>query len=554
MLLELDVKNLVLIDQIRMDFGDGLNVLSGETGAGKSILLDAIGLVMGNRAETSLIKQGCESLSVTATFDNCLKNKALCELCNDYELENDDEIIIKRTLNKDGRGKIFFNDQPISQKLLKELSANLIEINGQFASHGLLCSKNHTVFLDDWGECLENISAVRIAYHDYKNKQKEFETAEREWQKIKEDEELITHFADELNKLAPKHGEEEILQQKHKEMMNAEKIAENFSYAYQVLVAKGDVCGAIRQAQGYIDRANRLLEDKYAGIAEMLENALENASAAMAEIEDTAQSMNFSADEQSRIEERLFALKAAARKHNVLIEELPELLQKFENQLKNIQNDGDNLNLLKKAANAARLEFLQKAKELSQLRHQAAEKFATNVMTELAPLKMDKAKFAVKIEELPEDLWNENGIDAVEFCVATNPNLPLCGIDKVASGGELSRLMLAIKVVLAGNNDVATMIFDEIDSGVGGATAEAVGERLANLSKNVQILVVTHAPQVAAKSNRHFKVEKTVDLLSATTSVKLLSEREKTEEIARMISGENISEEARAAAKVLING
>jgi len=554
MLLELDVKNLVLIDQIRMEFGKGLNVLSGETGAGKSILLDAIGLIIGNRAETSLIKQGCESLSVIATFDNCLKNKALCELCSEYELEIDDEIIIKRTLNKDGKGKIFFNDQPISQKLLKELAVNMIEINGQFASHGLLNAKNHISFLDLRGGYEEALSATKNAYLDYKNKQKEFEKANNEWLKIKEDEELIAHFADELKKLAPEHGEEEKLQQKRKEMMNAEKIAENFSAAYQVLSSKTDVCSAIRQAQGYIDRINRLMEYKYANIAEMLENSLENLSSAVADIEYTAQSLNFSSDEQNRIEERLFALKAAARKHNVLIEDLPELLKKFENQLENIQTDGDNLNNLAKEARAARLEFLQKAKELSKLRVQAAEKFSADVMAELAPLKMDKAKFVIRIDELPENMWNEKGTDAVEFCVSTNPNSPLGGIDKVASGGELSRLMLAIKVVLAGNNDVATMIFDEIDSGVGGATAEAVGDRLANLSKNVQILVVTHAPQVAAKSDRHFKVEKTVDLLSATTSVHVLSEKEKTEEIARMISGENISEEARAAAKVLING
>jgi len=554
MLLELDIKNLVLIDQIRMDFGKGLNVLSGETGAGKSILLDAIGLIVGNRAEVSLIKQGCENLSVVATFDDCLKNKTLCALCNEYALEVGDEVLIKRTLNKDGKGKIFFNDQPISQKLLKELATSLIEINGQFASQGLLCAKNHIAFLDSWGGYGESLSAAKYAYQDYKNKQKEFENAEKEWQKIKEDEDLIAHFASELKKLAPEHGEEEKLQQRRKEMMNAEKVAESFSFAYQALCAKGDVCSALRQAQGYIDRANRALDDKYKNIAEMLENALENASEAVSEIEYTAKGMNFSAEEQEKIEERLFALKAAARKHNVAIEDLQELLQKFESQLKNIQNNGDKLNQLEIAANSARLEFLQKAKGLSALRKQAGEKFAASIMAELSPLKMGKAEFTVKIEDLPENMWNENGIDAVEFCVATNPNSPLSGIDKIASGGELSRLMLAIKVVLAENNAVSTMIFDEIDSGVGGATAEAVGERLAALSKNVQILVVTHSPQVAAKSDQHFKVEKTVDLLSATTSVKLLSPREKTEEIARMISGENISEEARAAANVLING
>ena len=552
MLSELSIKDLILIDRIDIVFGKGLNVLSGETGAGKSILLDALGLVLGNRADTSLIRQGKESLCVTATFDNCLKNKSLCNLCENYELEIDDEVIIKRTLNIDGKGKIFFNDQPISQKLLKEIALHLVEINGQFANQGLLNSKNHLLILDEWGEHKEAIELTRSRFETYKKLQTELISAQQKWQKAKEDEELITHFATELKQLNPKHGEENELQERRREMMNAEKITENFNYAYQSLSAKSDVCAALRQAMTAVDRSNKLLDGKYEELYNLLDSALEYTSSALSEIEDTAQNLSFNSDEQSRIEERLFALKAAARKHNVTIEELPEVYAKYCEQLDCLHQNGDDLQQLEIKTNQARIEFLAAAKDLSAKRKNTALTFSKNIMSELAPLKMDKASFEVKFEELPKTQWNELGIDNVEFLVATNPNSPMGSIDKIASGGELARLMLAIKVVLADKNNISTMIFDEIDSGVGGATAQAVGDRLSKLSNNVQILAVTHSPQVAAKSNIHFKVEKYTDLMGATTQIHKLSEKEKTEEIARMISGENISSEAIAAAKVLI--
>lgn len=552
MLQQLLIKNLVLIDSLVLDFGLGLNVLTGETGAGKSILLGALGLISGNRAETNLIRQGADSLSVAAVFTDCLKNDALCKLCEENALEISDEIIVKRTLSKDGKGKIIFNDQPVSQRMLKELMENLIEINGQFASHGLLDTKNHIDFLDMSSNYQSELLALKNFYNEYKNISCELKKANEQYDKTRADEELIRHYVDELQKLQPHKGEEEELVRKHQEIMHAEKIAENFNYAYQSLCNKADICSALRQAQSYVDRNNRIMDNKYDNLAQMLDNALINASDVVTELENIASGINFDADEQNRTEERLFALKAAARKHNVGIDDLPDVLNDLQEKLHAIDNSGDNITKLVSVLQKAKNEYLELAKMISSKRKQHGMQFSQKIMHELVPLKMEKAKFEVVITELPENLWNEKGIDNVEFCVATNPNSPLGRIDKIASGGELSRLMLALKVNLIGCNSVNTVIFDEIDSGIGGATAEAVGERLAKLGEELQVLVVTHSPQVAAKSSHHFKVEKNVDLLSATTIVRTLDAKEKTEEIARMISGEVISEEARAAAKVLI--
>jgi len=544
---------MILIDHLELDFSDGLNVLTGETGAGKSILLDALGFTLGNRADVSLVQKDAEFMSISAFFSDVLKNYNLCNLCKEYDIELEDELIIKRALYHDGRGKIFFNDQQISQKLLKELASCLVEVHGQFDTHGLLNQKNHLYFLDSCGDYQPLITQTKSAFEEYKNARTKLKKAEENWQKNKEDEDLIRHYADELKKLAPKLGEEEILQKKRQEMMNSEKIAENFNGAYQALNARGDICSSLRQALGFVEKNNRLTEDKYADLSRILEDTLEKAEDAVARIEEIAGSLEFNPEEQNMVEERLFALKAAARKHNAGINDLPEVYADFCKKLSSLQNDEDAIIELSKLEQAARSQYLKLANELSNARRKNAQIFAKKIMAELVPLKMGKTEFEVKIEALPENMWNENGIDEVCFCVATNPNCPIGPIDRIASGGELSRLMLALKVNLLGGGYADTIIFDEIDSGIGGAAAEAVGERLQKLGKKVQVLAITHSPQVAAKSNSHFKVSKIFEQNNAKTSVKELSPAEKVEEIARMISGEVISDEARAAAKVLIS-
>lgn len=552
MLQSLSIRNVVLIDKLDLDFKSGLSVLTGETGAGKSILLDSLGLVLGNRAETSLIRQGEDKLSVTATFEVKDKNNPLFALCEEYELEVDDEITIKRSLNKDGKGKIFFNDQPISAKLLKELGKYLVEVHGQFDNQGLLNPANHRDVLDAYAGYKNLLAEVKEKFANYKKAKAARLDAENNVAKAKSDEDALRHWVDELEKLNPEKGEEESLSKKRLEMMNAEKIIESLSYAYGALTQGADVQSAIRQAQSAMDKANSLVEGKYDDIVNMLEQALIDVNEAVNELEEASQSVSLNQNELENIESRLFALRGLARKHQTTIDDLPNVLADFKQKLATIELGEEGINELRRAEEQAKTDYIKSATELSSRRKAVALQLDNQVMAELPPLKMEKARFVTIVEKLDESAWNESGFDSVYFTVATNPNSPQGPINKIASGGELARFMLALKVNLAQSSSVSTMIFDEVDAGVGGATAQAVGERLARLAHDVQVLVVTHSPQVASRGNHHFKVEKnTVDNVT-TTKVRELNDIERHEEIARMLAGEKITDEARAAARVLI--
>ena len=543
MLQSLSIRNVVLIDRLDLDFKPGLSVLTGETGAGKSILLDSLGLVLGNRAETSLIRQGEDKLSVTAVFEVTDENNPLYALCAAYELEADSEITIKRSLNRDGKGKIFFNDQPISAKLLKEIGKYLVEVHGQFDNQGLLNPSNHRDLMDAYAGYKELLAKVagtaRIE-------------AENDVARARSDEEALRHWVDELEKIAPEAGEEETLGKKRLEMMNAEKIIESLSYAFGALTQRADVQSALRQAQSAMGRANALVDGKYDEIIGMLDQALIDVNEAVNELEEASRNVSLNQNELENVESRLFALRGLARKHQVTVDELPQVLADFKHRLTTIELGEEGIGRLRRAEEQARLDYVKAANELSARRKAAALQLDGKVMAELPPLKMEKARFVTVVEKLDETGWNEHGFDGVYFTVATNPNSPQGPINKIASGGELARFMLALKVNLAQSSAVSTMIFDEVDAGVGGATAQAVGERLARLAQDVQVLVVTHSPQVASKGDNHFKVEKnTVDNVT-TTSVRELDDIERHEEIARMLAGEKITDEARAAARVLI--
>ncbi|MDR1694960.1 MAG: DNA repair protein RecN [Lactobacillaceae bacterium] len=552
MLLSLAVRNLVLIDKLDLDFNQGLSVLTGETGAGKSILLDALGLVLGDRAETSLIRHGEDKLTVSAIFKVNNAHPVYAVL-DEYEVDTDgDEISIKRTLDKEGKGKIFVNDQPVTAKLLKEIGKLLVEVHGQFDNHGLLNPANHLGVLDAYGNYPELLDAAKTDYQNYKISRTKRIEASAILEKAKKDEENLRHWINELEKLKLVQNEEEVLAKKRLELMNAEKLIEGLNYAYNALTQGTDTPSAIRQAAAAISKANQFVEGKYDDIIEMLDQALILVSEAANSIEGSAETISSDRNELENIEGRLFALKAMARKHNTTVAMLSDTLANFRNQLSTIELGEENINSLRKEEEKNKLEFLKTAKELSKKRIEAAKNLDKNVMLELAPLKMEKAKFITIIEEVDENSWSASGIDNVYFTVSTNPNSPQGPINKIASGGELARFMLALKLNLAQSSSVKTMIFDEIDTGIGGATAQAVGDRLARLAKDVQILVVTHSPQVAAKGDNHFKVEKFTKNNITTTKVVELDKKEKQEEIARMLSGEQISEEARAAANVLI--
>lgn len=552
MLLSLSIRNVVLIDKLDLDFKSGLSVLTGETGAGKSILLDSLGLLLGNRAETGLIRQGEDKLSVVGTFSEP-DNPDFKSLIEEYDLETSDEIIIKRSLSRDGKSKIFFNDQPISAKTLKEIGHFLVEIHGQFDNQGLLNPANHLDILDCYGDYKDKLQLTAQALADYKQAKKARVEAEQNIAQAKTDEDNLRHWVDELRKMNIEPDEEETLSQRRQELMNAEKIVESINYAYGALTQGADVQGALRQAQNAVDKVNVLVNDKYKSLAEMLEQAAIDVSESVNELEDLASHISMNQNELESIEERLFALRALARKHQTSINELPNVLADFESKLEAIEYGEDGLKKLQAAESEAKSNYLKQAQELSAKRQATAKDLDQKVMAELAPLKMEKAKFITMIEQTDESGWSAKGYDTAVFTVATNPNSPQGPLNKIASGGELARFMLALKVNLAQSSFVGTMIFDEVDAGVGGATAQAVGERLARLAQNVQVLVVTHSPQVAARGNNHFKVEKhTIDNVT-TTTVTELNNIARHEEIARMLAGETITDEARAAAKVLIN-
>ncbi len=551
MLKSLSIRNVVLIDKLDLDFQNGFSVLSGETGAGKSILLDSVGLLLGKRAEIGMIRSGCDKLSVCGSFEIADKKGELAALCAEYDLDFEHEIIIKRTLNQDGKGKIFFNDQPITQKLLKEIGAYLVEIHGQFDNQGLLNPATHLSVLDSYGVYPEKITALKTAFAVYKKAKDNRANAEAEISQAQADEENLRHWVDEFQKMQPRKNELEELEEKRRQMMNAEKILENLDSAYKAM-NQGGVQSAIRQAQTAISRVNALLNGKFDNIYALLDTALVNADEAGEEIENASNEISLNQNELDAVEERLFALKSLARKHNTTVEELPLVWQQMEESLRNLERGEDDIENLRKLEEIAYKNYVKTATEVSQARLAAALRLDGKIQAELPDLKMEKARFMTQISTKPESQWNENGRDDVCFMVSTNPNTPYGSISKIASGGELARFMLALKVNLAQTSQVETMIFDEVDTGIGGATAQAVGEKLAKLGEQVQVLVVTHSPQVAAQSKYHYKVEKTTVDNVTTTSLRELSAAEKTEEVARMLSGEHITNEARAAAKVLI--
>ena len=552
MLKSLSIRNVVLIDSLDIDFSDGLVVLSGETGAGKSILLDSLGLLLGNRAEQGLIRQGADKLSVTGIFEVSSENKII-NLAKEYDIDIDEDIIIKRTITADGKNKIFFNDQPITLKLLKELAHNLIEIHGQYDNQGLLNPAFHGEILDSFGHYNRELLKTKESYWTYKTAASELQKKEDDLLKAKENEENLRHWVAELEKVSPQKGEEEILRNRRSELMNAEKIIEKLNAAYTSLNGGNSVLESISKARNAISRANEIVNNKYADIEQNLENALYSLNEAVEQIESNSSDISLNQNEIDNIETRLYTLRDLAKKHHTDTDSLPQKLDEMTALLQNLQSGADNVNELKEQVAKCRGDYIKNAEILSKARQNAAQKLDKAIMKELPPLKMEKAVFQTTITAKPEAQWQENGWDNICFEVSTNPNTPLGALNKIASGGELSRFMLALKVNLADKENKETLIFDEIDSGIGGATAEAVGERLARLSQTEQVFVVTHSPQVASFSHEHFKVEKHTENNVTTTTLTELDAKGKIEEIARMLAGETITKEARAAALVLLN-
>ncbi len=553
MLASLSIRNIVLIDKLDLTFASGLCVLTGETGAGKSILLDSLALALGARADLGLIRAGEDKGSVTASFNLPASHPAL-DLLEDIELEAGEPLILRRILSSDGRNRASINDQSVSTALLRSVGESLVEIHGQNAERGLLDARGHRAVLDLYGQLGGQLSNVARMFGTYEALNDQLSTAIAALEKAREDEEYLRHVVDELQELNPTEGEEEELSASRAAFMHAEKIAEALKDAMKALNDNGGVEGRIRTATRAVERVVDKPSGKLDAVLDSLERAAIEMSEASMMIDGVSRDLDLDQSGVEHVEERLFSLRAAARKHKCEVSALPQVLDQFQARLATVEHGDAEVRRLKIEVGVAREQFEQAARALHEARLKSAKKMDAAVMSELGPLRLGAAKFMTSVQELAPEQWSATGMDRVEFQIATNPGSNPGPLIKIASGGELSRFMLALKVVLAQSGSAPTLIFDEVDRGVGGATADAVGERLSRLAKQLQLLVITHSPQVAAAGATHWNIQKTTQNANTTTTVLRLSEDDRKEEIARMLSGASITNEARAAAKSLMEG
>jgi DNA repair protein RecN (Recombination protein N) len=555
MLQSLSIRDFVLIEKLDLTFArgpvSGLGALTGETGAGKSILIDALGLALGARAESGVVRRGAAQASIAASFDLSSEHAAHAILV-EQGFDDEDVLTLRRAIGADGRGRAFVNDQPASVALLRRLGDTLVEIQGQMDQHGLLDMATHRGSLDAFAGLEKQGAAVRAAWQAWRAAEQARAEAEAAAAAARRDEEFLRHAVKELEALAPRADDEETLAGERQLLRAGSALGEAVTQALGELEqGKGAVAalaGAHRLIERNVDKAAGRLDAALAG----LDRALSEATEAQAQLEAARESLEFDPARLEKIEERLFALRALARKHSVTVAELAPLAEKMAAQLAALDSGEAGLKKLAAAAKAARAAYVTAAEAQAAARRKGAVRLDKAVTSELAPLKLEKAKFVTEISALPESDWSEAGTDRVQFTVATNPGAPPAPIARIASGGELSRFLLALKVCLAKVGDAATIVFDEVDSGIGGATAAAVGERLKRLARDVQVLVVTHSPQVAAVADRHWLIRKTTTRTAASTDVLALDAKGRREEIARMLSGAEVTAEARAAADRLM--
>ena len=554
MLTALSIRDVVLIERLDLQFGAGLTVLTGETGAGKSILLDSLGLTLGARAESGLVRVGVEQASVTASFAPPPGHPVLDLLSEQGVAFEDDEIVVRRVVSRDGRSRATINDQPVSVALLRRAGSLLVEIQGQGDQMGLADPAVHTVLLDAFGVPAALRTATATAWHTLRAANAALEQARTTLAEAQREEDWLRHASAELSELAPAEGEEDQLAAERQRLQQFERRGEAIGLALGEIAPRDRRSPGPAAAMRAASRAlQRLAEDPGARPALA---ALDRAEDALGEAETLLSRLANEAEADPRLleqaEERLFALRAAARKHGVPVADLPKLLQGLLARLAALDTGTAEIAGLAARAEVARAAYQQAAASLTQSRRSAAERLQRAVTAELPPLRLDKARFVVDLRALEEARWGANGADRAAFLIATNPGQTPGALDRIASGGELSRLMLALKVVLVAGGSVPTLVFDEVDSGVGGATAAAVGERLARVAERVQVLVVTHSPQVAARGAAHLQVAKQEARGRASTSVLSLGAAARREEIARMLAGETVTEAARAAADSLL--
>ncbi|MBX3596854.1 MAG: DNA repair protein RecN [Rhizobiaceae bacterium] len=551
MLSRLSIRDIILIERLDIDLMSGLSVLTGETGAGKSILLDALSLALGARGDASLVREGAGQGQVIAVFDVPLGHPVRVLLAENA-IDDDGDVILRRVQSSDGRTRVFVNDQPASVTLMRELGRALVEIHGQHDERALVEPAAHRALLDAFGGNAGALSTCKAAWRQWRQAETELQRLKARVESAAREAEFLRSSVEELVQLDPQPGEETALAEKRADMMRSEKIAADIQEAEEMLSGSGapspQLAGLLRRLQRKAADVPGLLDD----VIQSLDQALISLDTAQSGVQTALRAIDFEPQALERAEERLFALRAVARKHNVAVDDLAELRDTMAANLADLDAGADRLEKLEAESVAARHVYDDAAAHLSELRESAAKALSQSVMAELPALKLERAEFIVSIST-DRDNRTEDGIDQVEFWVRTNPGSRAGPMMKVASGGELSRFLLALKVALADRGSAPTLVFDEIDSGVGGAVADAIGQRLARLAERVQVLTVTHAPQVAARASAHFLISKSgADRVA--TRVEQMDDEARREEIARMLAGATITDEARAAAAKLLGG
>jgi len=553
MLTRLSIRNIVLIEALDLEFGRGLGVLTGETGAGKSILLDALGLVLGNRADSGLVRAGEDKASVTGAFEFSTLPPGIAAVLAEAEVEVEpgEPLLVRRQLKADGGSKAFINDQPVGAALLRELAPFLVELHGQHDDRGLVNPRGHRALLDRYAG--SDVAGIEAAWKAWRQAEDRLAVARGRVAQASADQDLLLAHLAELTELSPEVGEEEELAEARSAMQKGEKLADDLAALQHLWAGSDSALAALRSAARRLDR----IAGEHPLLAEALESldrSVIEASEAEDRLSRAAEALAHDPQALDRIETRLFELRAAGRKHGCAVDELPDRMLAMRAQLDAIESGEAEIGGLERAAHEAQLDYQARAESLSVQRFEAAQRLDKAVAAELAPLKLDAARFRTAVVRLPDDRWGPGGFDAVEFLIATNPGADFAPLGKIASGGELSRFILALKVALAEQGGAATVIFDEIDRGVGGAVASAIGERLARLAQGGQLLAVTHSPQVAARGSQHYLIEKSSEGVVTRTSVHLLDSAGRQEEIARMLSGAEVTPEARAQADRLLEG
>ena len=548
MLRQLAINNVVLVERLELEFEAGLGVLTGETGAGKSILLDSLGLALGSRADAGLVRAGQDGAAVSAELEVPNGHSALDLLRGQgIELDPGEPLVIRRILKSDGGSRAFLGGAAVAAGVLREIGALLVEIHGQHDDRGLLNPKGHRALLDSYGKVDSQV--VADAWSEVTSIEAELGQARADSASAERDRDWLEHSSAEIDRLAPEEGEETRLAEERAAMQAGLKAGESLAGLDDLLGGSDGALALLRQAARRIERGaadHPLLAEALAA----LDRAVIEASEAEDRITRAADALAFDPERLEQAEARLFEIRALARKHRVEPDALAALGQQMREQLAKIAAGGDRIGELDRALVASRQRYAEAADQLSRQRHEAAARLDAAVAAELAPLKLDAARFRTAISTSEA---GPSGTDRVEFEVSTNPGAPFGPLTRIASGGELSRFILALKVALAEAGTAATMIFDEVDRGVGGAVASAIGERLARLARESQVLVVTHSPQVAARASHHYRIEKSHAPDGTRTTVRKLSSAERREEIARMLSGASITEEARAQADRLLD-